>query len=197
MRILTHAILLALVLAAPCVGWASAPEGMHGLRVEPPKQIKPVSMISDTGETIRFPSTSKQWSLVFFGYTNCPDVCPTTMFTIAQVNKLLGTEASRLKTVFISIDPQRDTPEALRKFVGFYGKNVIGLSGSPRSMTRINRQFGVTTRKFQGKTALAYKLQHSIFIYLLDQKGRLRYMYTAADQPQQIAADLKELISRP
>jgi len=169
---------------------------LQGLQVEPPKKINPVELINHRGKTEMFPQAKKQWRLVFFGYTRCPDICPTTMYTVSQVVKRLGDEAKKLQVVFISIDGQRDTPMDMSRFVGFYGKDVLGLTGDPMAVSKISKQFGITTRKFQGKTALAYTLQHSIYLYLLDTSGNIRYMYTAADSPKLISDDLKILLTK-
>jgi protein SCO1/2 len=169
---------------------------LKGLRVEPPKAINPAMLINHNGKSEKFPAANKRWRLVFFGYTSCPDICPTTMFTVSQAVKQLGDEAKKLQVVFVSVDGQRDKPEDISRFIGFYGKDILGLTGDIKEVNKISKQFGITTRKFQGRTALAYTLQHSIYLYLLDPKGRIRYMYTAADSPKMISGDLKILLSK-
>lgn len=196
MRSGTKFIIMILGLIVPLTVVAIDVSSLKGLRVEPPKKIVPVQMTSHKGVPKKFPGAADRWRLVFFGYTSCPDVCPTTMFMVSQVVKRLGSDAKNLQVVFVSVDGLRDTPDDISRFVGYYGKDVLGLTGEPKAIAKLNRQFGITTRKFRGETALAYTLQHSIYLYLLDTNGRIRYMYTAADSPQMISRDLKTLLSQ-
>lgn len=196
MRTSTKYVIAFVCLIVPFTGLAVDVSSLKGLRVEPPKKIVPVAMTNHKGVKEQFPGSAKRWRLVFFGYTRCPDICPTTMFTVSQVVKKLGPDAQNLEVVFVSVDGLRDTTGDISRFVGYYGKDVLGLTGEPKAIAKLNRQFGITTRKFRGETALAYTLQHSIYLYLLDTNGRIRYMYTAADSPQMISRDLKTLLSQ-
>lgn len=188
-------LLTLLITFSPVSLLALEAESLKGLRVEPPKAINPAALVNHKGVSEKFPVASKRWRLVFFGYTSCPDICPTTMYTVSKVVQRLGTDAAKLQVVFVSVDGQRDTPEDISKFIGFYGKDILGLTGDIKEVNKISKQFGITTRQFQGKTALAYTLQHSIYLYLLDTEGRIRYMYTAADSPKMISGDIKILLS--
>jgi protein SCO1/2 len=167
---------------------------LKGLRVEPPKAITSAQLIDHNGRSRQFPDDNRKWKLVFFGYTRCPDVCPTTMFTVQQAVKKLGEDASNLDIAFISIDGQRDKPRELERFVGYYGRQVTGFTGELKDIKDIESQFGVTTRKFQGKTALAYTLQHSVFLYLLDPENRLRVMYSGATLPSTLSEDMRRYL---
>lgn len=169
---------------------------LNGLRVEPPKPIKAAQLIDHNGRSRPFPENNGRWKLVFFGYTRCPDVCPTTMFTVQQAVKKLGEDARSLDIAFISIDGQRDKPKELERFVSYYGKQVTGFTGALRNIKEIESQFGVTTRRFQGKTALAYTLQHSVFLYLLDPDNRLRVMYSGATLPSVLSEDMRQHLKR-
>jgi protein SCO1/2 len=181
----------ACLMSLPSQGGANE---LQGLQVEPPKQITSTSLVDHNGTIRAFPGETKRWKLVFFGYTRCPDVCPTTMFTVRQALDKLGKDASNLDIAFISIDGQRDKPEELKRFVGYYGKEVTGYTGELKNVRSVEAQFGVTTRKFQGKTALAYTLQHSIFLYLVDPDNKLRVMYSGATLPATLSEDMRQYL---
>ncbi len=168
---------------------------LHGLRVEPPKPVPVRQLVDHNGLPVSFPAGDGRWKLVFFGYTSCPDVCPTTMHRIVQILGRLGEEKKRLRAVFISIDGQRDKPEVLKSFVRYFHADITGLTGDPREVVALENLFGVTTRKIRGETAFAYTLAHSVFMYLLDPSGRLRYMYPASATPAAIAEDLTRLLA--
>lgn len=168
-------------------------DSFNGVRVEPPKLIHSQTLLDQHSLSIRFPLHEQGWQLVFFGYTNCPDVCPMTLHKVGLLLKELGTENSRVTPVFISIDSGRDNPEALRAFLKQFEVRAVGLSGDPEALQTVANEFGVLVRRFQGKTALAYTLDHSSFLYLLDPQGRVRLLYPGSAEITGIAADLRHL----
>jgi protein SCO1/2 len=184
----------ALLLAVPAVASQS---GMHGLRVEPPKEIRSEALVDHDGRKTRFPLTVGAWQLAFFGYTHCPDVCPITLHKAQMLLDQLGPQAPRLQVLFLSIDTTRDNPEQVRQFVARHDARIKGLTGDAEAMQAVANEFGVLTRRFQGKTALAYTLEHSSFLYLLDPQGRVRVMYPATVDLQDIARDLRQLWRAP
>lgn len=187
-------MLSALLLAAPA---AASQSGMHGLRVEPPKTIRGEALVDHDGQATRFPLSQDRWQLAFFGYTHCPDVCPVTLHKARMLLDQLGPQASRLQVLFLSIDTTRDHPEQVKQFVTRHDARIKGLTGDAEAMQAVANEFGVLTRRFQGKTALAYTLEHSSFLYLLDPQGRVRVMYPATVDLQDIARDLQQLWQMP
>jgi protein SCO1/2 len=130
---------------------------------------------------------------VFFGYTHCPDICPMTLHKTSMLMKKLGESQARLTPVFISIDSVRDQPEALNRYISQFDVPAVGLTGDAETLQNIANEFGVLTRRFQGKTALAYTLEHSSFMYLLDPAGRVRMLYPGNAEIDGIADDLRKL----
>ncbi len=183
--------------AALCVAlwfWApSATAEFHGLRVEPPKAIHGAALLNSQGQATVFPLKTSGWQLVAFGYTHCPDVCPMTLHKTAMLLEQLGAEAKRVQVVFISIDSGRDNPQAMKDFTGKIDARILGFTGDPEALQALANEFGVLTRRFQGKTALAYTLEHSSFLYLLDPAGRVRLMYSATADIPAMANDLRRL----
>lgn len=113
-----------------------------------------------------------QYLLVYFGFTHCPDICPTTLLLITNVLGQLGEKAKNITPVFISVDPERDTPDIASKYAKNFGKNVLGLSGSPEQVQHAADSFKVYYSKVEDKgSALGYVVDHSGFIYLMGPKG--------------------------
>jgi protein SCO1/2 len=171
----------------------AAPAEFHGLRVEPPKVLHGGILLDQDARDTAFPLKRDTWQLVFFGYTHCPDICPMTLHKTGMLLKELGSENARVTPVFISIDSGRDNPEALRDFLKQFEVRAVGLSGDPEALQMVANEFGVLVRRFQGKTALAYTLEHSSFLYLLDPQGRVRLLYPGTAEISGIAADLRRL----
>ena len=132
--------------------------------------------------------------VVFFGYTQCPDVCPTTMADIAQAKKLLGADGAKVQGIFITIDPERDTPELLKAYVANFGPDFIALRGTPEQTAAIAKDFKVYYKKVEGKTPGSYTMDHSAASFVYDAEGRLRLYARYGAGPQVLADDLKQLL---
>jgi protein SCO1/2 len=133
--------------------------------------------------------------VVFFGYTQCPDVCPTTMADIAQAKKLLGGEGAKVQGVFITIDPERDTPELLKAYVANFGPDFVALRGTPEQTAAVAKDFKVYYKKVEGKTAGSYTMDHSAASFIYDPQGRLRLYARYGAGAQVLADDLKQLLA--
>lgn len=174
---------------------ATAAAQSGGLPVEPPKTIRARQLIDHHGRAVNFPSAiDRRWQLVVFGYTHCPDVCPMTLHKISLVLKRLGERAGRVQSVFISIDTARDDSARLKTFVGQFDERILGLGGDVEALQAVANEFGVLTRRFQGKTALAYTLTHSSQMYLVDPQARVRVMYPSSVEIEAIVRDLEKLL---
>ncbi|WP_427913740.1 SCO family protein [Ramlibacter sp. MMS24-I3-19] len=132
--------------------------------------------------------------IVFFGYTQCPDVCPTTMADIAQAKKLLGQEGAKVQGIFITIDPERDTPELLKAYVANFGPDFIALRGTPEQTAAVAKDFKVYYKKVEGKAPGSYTMDHSAASYIYDPEGHLRLYARYGAGPQVLADDLKQLL---
>jgi protein SCO1/2 len=132
--------------------------------------------------------------VVFFGYTQCPDVCPTTMTEIAEAKKLLGADGSKVEGVFITIDPERDRPEMLKAYAANFGPDIIALRGTPEQTQAVARDFKAFYRKAGGSTPNNYSMEHSAASYVFDPQGKLRLYVRYGNGPQALADDLKLLL---
>jgi protein SCO1/2 len=129
--------------------------------------------------------------LVFFGYTHCPDVCPTTLFEISEVMRVLGPDASRVNAVFITVDPERDTPAVLKDYLSSFEHQVLGLSGDSAAIAKVAKEYGVYTRKVPREGG-DYLMDHSVEVYLMDKDGKFVAPFNLKRQPEVAAADLRK-----
>ncbi|MDR0226094.1 MAG: SCO family protein [Burkholderiaceae bacterium] len=132
--------------------------------------------------------------VVFFGYTQCPDVCPTTLQELVEVKQQLGADGERLQGVFVTLDPERDTPEVLKAYVGNFDASFVGLHGTPEETAAVAKDFKLFYKKVPGKTEGTYTLDHSAGSYVYDTEGRLRVYERYGGGPQVLAADVKALL---
>jgi protein SCO1/2 len=133
-------------------------------------------------------------TVVFFGYTQCPDVCPTTMAELAQIRKLLGADGDKLQTVFVTVDPERDTPEILKAYVANFGPNVVALRGTPEQTAAAAKEFKIFFAKVPGKSPGSYTMDHSAASFVFDAAGRVRLFVPYGSDPKNLAADIKQLV---
>jgi protein SCO1/2 len=132
--------------------------------------------------------------VVFFGYTQCPDVCPTTLSTLAETMKLLGPDADRVQVIFITIDPERDKPALLAEYVPAFDKRFLGLYGDAEATERVAKEFKVIYQKQPGPTPTTYTMDHSAGVFVFDPQGRLRLYARHGQGPDAFASDLRELL---
>jgi len=135
--------------------------------------------------------------VVFFGYTQCPDVCPTTLAELAEVMKKLGPEADRVQVLFVTVDPERDTPDLLSKYVPAFDPRFAGLYGDAAATERVAKEFKIIYQKQPGATPGSYTVDHSAGTYIFDPQGRLRLYVSYGQGPDVFAHDLRELLHAP
>jgi len=134
-------------------------------------------------------------TVLFFGYTQCPDVCPTTMAELAEVKKSLGPDGDRLQGVFVTIDPERDTPEVLKGYMANFDPSFIALRGNPEQTAAAAKEFKVFYAKVPGKTPGSYTMDHTAASYVLDRNAKLRLFVRYGSGAPALAADLKALLT--
>jgi protein SCO1/2 len=132
--------------------------------------------------------------VVFFGYTQCPDVCPTTLAEIAQAKKLLGADGDKVQGVFITVDPERDTPQVLKAYMGNFDPGFVALRGNLDQVAIVAKDFKVYYKKAEGKAPGSYTMDHSAASYVYDTQGRLRLYERYGSGPQGLADDVKLLL---
>jgi protein SCO1/2 len=133
--------------------------------------------------------------VIFFGYTQCPDVCPTTMTGMAEAMKLIGADAAKVQVLFITVDPERDTQELLAQYVPVFNSSFLGLYADAQTIAKTAQAFRVFYKKQPGSTPTTYTVDHSAGSYVYDPQGRLRLYIKHGEKPEVIAKDLKLLVA--
>jgi protein SCO1/2 len=134
--------------------------------------------------------------VVFFGYTQCPDVCPTTMLELKSVLQQLGADAQRVQVLFVTLDPERDTPEVLANYVPAFDPGFLGLYGDMQATANTAREFHVFYQKQPGSTPSSYTMDHTAGSYVFDPEGRVRLFVRQGDGGANLVADLRVLLKR-
>ncbi|HZE91226.1 MAG TPA: SCO family protein [Rhizobacter sp.] len=134
-------------------------------------------------------------TVVFFGYTQCPDVCPTTMAELAQVKKAMGSDGERIQGVFITVDPERDTPEVLKGYMASFDPSFIALRGTPEQTAALAKDFKVFFAKVPGKTEGSYTMDHTAGSYIFDTQGKLRLFTRYGGGAEALSSDIKALLA--
>jgi len=132
--------------------------------------------------------------VLFFGFTHCPDVCPTTLADTAQALKALGPEADRVQVLFVTVDPERDTPQALASYVTAFDPRFIGLYGDADATRRVAKEFKIYYEKRAGTTPGSYSMDHSAQTYVIDPQGRLRLLLRQERIAEDLPHDLKKIL---
>lgn len=184
---------LALVLAGLAIGLGPLVGGKPGASSSSRSGIGGVFRLeTGGGRTVTDADVRGAPYLVFFGYTHCPDVCPTTLFQISEVLRALGPEA-KIKALFITVDPERDTPELMQQYAESFDPRIIGLSGDRAAVDKVIASFRVYARKAPGANG-EYTMDHSAVIYLMDREGQFLRAFNLERPPEQAAAELKPLL---
>jgi protein SCO1/2 len=132
---------------------------------------------------------------IFFGYTHCPDVCPTTLSDMANAVKALGPDGARVQVLFVTVDPKRDTPELLRDYIPAFNPAFLGLHGDAAATAKVTKDFKIYAAERPGRTPESYTVDHSAQTLVFDTKGKLRLMLPYGSPGDKIASDLKILLN--
>lgn len=133
--------------------------------------------------------------VVFFGYTQCPDFCPTTLQELVEIKRSLGENGKRVQVVFITVDPERDTPALVKAYAANFGPDVVGLRGTPEQVREHAKQFKTFFAKSPGKTEGSYTVEHDIRSYVFDPQGRVRLVTRPKAGPKALAEDIQRLLA--
>jgi protein SCO1/2 len=185
------AVLAVIALALVWRSAAVAPSAATSPDVAPSTVGGPFHLVDQSGAAVDEHSLRGKWSAVFFGYTYCPDVCPTTLAALGQAVADLGADAGRFQVVFITVDPDRDTPAALKAYLASptFPAGARGLTGSPRQIAAVARAYHVFYQKVpQGSS---YSMDHSAVVYLMDPRSRFVRPLDVGVAPPQIARQIR------
>ena len=197
-RILLVGLSLFLLIGAVAAGvfLFSKPEGFRGtMYAEPYPPAPEIELTGANGNRLRLSEMRGNTVLLFFGYTSCPDVCPTTMAELKQALQKLGEDdAKRVQVLFVTVDPERDTPERVQEYVDHFNSNFIGLSGTESELADVWKDYGVFRESVEGTSAAGYLVNHTARITLIDKDGNLRLSYAFNTPVDSIVHDLKLIL---
>ncbi|MCC2595941.1 SCO family protein [Pusillimonas sp. MFBS29] len=151
-------------------------------------------MVDGSGQERTLASYKGKVVLVFFGFTQCPDVCPTAMAELAQTMELLGEDADKVQVLMISVDPERDTPEILSAYVSAFDPRFVGLTGTPEQLSTTAKSFKAYYAKAPGPTPDQYTMDHASSFYLIDAEGEARALISGNASADDIASDIRQLL---
>lgn len=163
-----------------------------GTRLDPPRPLPAFTLTDQRGQPFGAERFRGHWSLVFFGFTSCPEVCPTTLALLADVRRQLGAGAPDL--VFVSVDPERDTPERLAAYLPGFDAGITGLTGNPDALATLAGSLGVLYRRLPGPDG-EYMMDHSVAVQVVDPKGGVAAVFTPPFTTAGLVADLRILES--
>jgi protein SCO1/2 len=153
----------------------------------------PFQMTDQTGRTVTEKSLQGRPTLIFFGFTHCPDICPTSLFEISEVLRAMGNEADRVNAYFVSVDPERDNSAALKDYLSSFDPHLKGLTGDPDAVAKMLSAFRVYARKVPLKDG-DYTMDHTALVYLMDRDGKFVAPFNLKRTPAEAAADLKRYL---
>jgi len=153
------------------------------------------SLADHNGRTRSLKDFAGKVVVVFFGYTQCPDVCPTSMAELAEIRKLLGADGGRLQGIFVTVDPERDTPEVLKAYMENFDPSFLALRpSSPEQLAALAKDFKAYYKKVEGPTPTSYTMDHSAGSYVFDPQGRIRLFTRHGTGAPALAGDLRQLL---
>ena len=153
----------------------------------------PFELADQTGRTVTEKSMQGHPTLVFFGFTHCPDVCPTTLFEMSEVLRAMGKDGDGVNTYFISVDPDRDTPAAMKDYLSSFDPRLRGLTGNPEQIAKVLSEYRVYAKKVPLKDG-DYTMDHTALIYLMDRDGRFVSPFNLNRKPEDAASELKRYL---
>lgn len=177
------------------IGISAQPYRFKGSKINPPALANDFSLIDQHGNEFHLAENRGKVILIFFGYTNCPDICPTTLADFKQINEKLGERADDVVFLFVTIDPERDTPDRLAKYLPVFGEGIIGLSGSEDELRPVWKDFGVYRSKVDSGSAAGYLMDHSTRVYGLDKDGNIRVTYPFGSPLDSYIKDVNYLLN--
>lgn len=155
---------------------------------------KDFALTDHNGQARTLKDFSGKVVMVFFGYTQCPDVCPTSMVEMAAIKKLLGQDGERLQGLFVTVDPERDKPEMLKAYMDNFDPTFLALHTTPEKTATLAKDYKVYYKKVEGPTPTSYTIDHTAGSYVYDTKGKLRLFTRYGTQPELTAADIRLLL---
>jgi protein SCO1/2 len=172
------------------------PYTFRGSVIDPAVPAPEFSLLSSQGGEYRLDSKTGKFVLIFFGYTYCPDVCPTTLYEMKEIKARLNDKAENLEFVFITVDPDRDTQEQLTRYLTSFDGSFFGLTGTTQQLEKVWKDYGVYREIQETENSLGYLVDHTSRLYLINSQGELMMTYLYETTLEEIISDLNYLIKK-
>ena len=176
-------------------GCSQGKPSFHGVDITGANYAQGWTLSDQDGQERTLKDFAGKAVVVFFGFTQCPDVCPTALQEIAEAKRLLGADGDKLQGIFITVDPERDSAELLKAYVGNFGPDFVALRPSPEQLPQVTKDFKIYYKKVEGQTPTSYTMDHSAGSFTFDPQGRIRLYNRHASGAEALAADVKILLS--
>ena len=185
-----------LLVALFAIWWFRPPE-MNGVLLQSPQPAADFTLTASTGERVSLSDLRGQYVLFYFGYTFCPDVCPTTLNDLADMGQELGERRmDEVQVVFVTVDPERDSVEHLASYLPHFDPEFLGMTGTADEIDAVASQFGIFHQRHEGSEATGYLVDHTSTITVVDPEGYVRLIFRYGTSGEEMASDLKYLIRR-
>ncbi len=170
----------------------------RGTVLEPPNPAPDVPLTDQFGQPFHLADHRGKVVLMFFGFTHCPDICPTALGDLKRVMEKLGRDAEKVQVVFVSVDPERDTPDLMQRYLAAFHPTFLGLNGDRAALEQAYKNYGVTViRRDLPNSGLGYTIDHSGYIYAIDQAGNWRLLWAHGTPVDDIVSDVQALLRNP
>lgn len=187
-------LLLAGTASLALAACSKSPQSFKGIDITGADYATGFSLTDHNGQQRTLADFKGKAVVIFFGFTQCPDVCPTSMTEMAQAKQLLGADGERLQGLFITVDPERDTPAVMKQYVANFDPSFLALYAAPGELDAVVKSFKAYYKKVEGKTPTSYTMDHSAGSYVYDPQGRIRLYHRYGSGAQALADDLKILL---
>ena len=195
---LAHATapLLVLLAVPPAAGAAEGATFRAGV-FDPPRPAPEFELPGSNGSPVTLGKYRGKVVALAFGFTYCPRICPVTLANLARVFEKLGPAATDVQVLFVSVDPERDTPQRMHEYLSFFNPTFVGATGTPQQLEAVQREFGISARRaISEDRKLGYEVHHSSFVYLIDRDGRLRLLMPFGKTADDLAHDIGLLLKQ-
>lgn len=174
--------------------WKDDEYTFHGGYYDPPREVfELINAVDQNGDPFTFEDHLGKTIFVYFGYTFCPDACPATLAEWREVKAELGDKADDVVFVMVTVDPERDSPERLQEWLGFWDSDFFGVSMSPEDTKALTSKWGISVTKEDSNSASGYTVNHDVSSYVIDPSGQLRLTYPLGFDPADMAEDIRHL----
>lgn len=194
-------VIVAVAMLMGVAGWllwqrfGLRPTPQYGVVVNASAPVADFQLDSTLGKPVALSDFADRYTVLYFGYTTCPDICPTTLADLGNAEQLLGATAERMQVIFVTVDPERDTPQRMQDYLAYFSPNFIGMSGSLEETERIASQLGVVYEKrYNSASATDYLMDHTATVIVLDPQRRPQLIFPYGVTGEQMAGDLQALI---